>query len=79
MHQVAALISLFTLPLVVTIGFENTSYTVREGDSNVTKCIVLSSGSLERSVTVTVTIVMSGEAQSEPPYLPQSLFTHCLI
>ena len=54
----------YFLSLVVRIGFEMPSYTVTEGESNVTKCVV-SNGSLERDVVVTVTIMMNGEAESE--------------
>lgn len=55
---------LYTLFPGVTVGFEFPVYNVTEGVPNVTKCILLS-GTLERSVTVTVTVLMTGEAESE--------------
>ena len=56
--------SIYIICTGVTVGFEFPVYNVSEGVANVTKCVVLT-GTLERSVTVTVTVLMTGEAQSE--------------
>ena len=44
----------FTYYVAVEIGFDRTSYSANEGDDSVEVCVVITRGSLQRPVQVTV-------------------------
>ena len=63
-------------PVGVQIGFEQTSYTVHEGDKSVTVCAVKTAGDIVTPVPVTVFTVDGLSAQGMHTHISTLLSSH---